>query len=123
LAPEAVDHVNAHGTGTPAGDAAELAALRAALGAHAARIPITATKSSTGHLLGASGAVEAVIAVQSLRTGILPPTINLDDPEFADVDIVTDARVHPIRTVLSNSFGFGGHNGALVLRRAEGNPR
>ncbi|REJ08246.1 beta-ketoacyl-[acyl-carrier-protein] synthase family protein [Microbacterium bovistercoris] len=118
-----IDHVNAHGTGTPAGDRAELQALRSALGEHLPGIPITATKSSTGHLLGASGAVEAVFAVQSLLTGILPPTINLDDPEFGDVDIVTDARAHPVETVLSNSFGFGGHNGALVLRRAEGADR
>ncbi|MVQ42051.1 beta-ketoacyl-ACP synthase II [Microbacterium sp. MAH-37] len=115
-----VGHVNTHGTGTPAGDAAELAALRASLGDRLSGIPLTATKSSTGHLLGASGAVEAVIAVQSLLTGILPPTINLDAPEFGDVDIVTEARRLPIDTVLSNSFGFGGHNGALVLRRAEG---
>ncbi|MFE6995572.1 beta-ketoacyl-[acyl-carrier-protein] synthase family protein [Microbacterium sp. NPDC057659] len=120
IAATEVDHVNTHGTGTPAGDAAELSALRAALGDRLPDIPITATKSTTGHLLGASGAVEAVVAAQSLLTGVLPPTINLDEPEFGDVDIVTEARRHPVRTVLSNSFGFGGHNGALVLRRAEG---
>ncbi|MBS1672726.1 MAG: beta-ketoacyl-[acyl-carrier-protein] synthase family protein [Actinobacteria bacterium] len=115
-----IDHVNAHGTGTLAGDAAELAALEAVFGARARRIPITATKSSTGHLLGASGAVEAVLAIQTLRTGVIPPTINLDDPEFRDWDVVAgsarDAGL--IRRVLSESFGFGGHNGAIVLERA-----
>ncbi|VXB20097.1 3-oxoacyl-(acyl-carrier-protein) synthase, KASII [Microbacterium sp. 8M] len=117
--PDAIDHINAHGTGTPAGDAAELAAYTAVFGDRARRIPITATKSSTGHLLGASGAVEAVLAVRALRTGVLPPTINLDDPEFGDWDIVRGAArdVGPIRRVLSPSFGFGGHNGALIFAR------
>ncbi|WP_353115715.1 beta-ketoacyl-[acyl-carrier-protein] synthase family protein [Microbacterium sp.] len=117
LSPADIDHVNAHGTGTAAGDAAELAALRAVFGDRAPRIPLTATKSSTGHLLGASGAVEAVIAVQTLRTGIIPPTRNLDDPEFADWDIVsgTARTTGSLRRVLSPSFGFGGHNGAVVL--------
>ena len=116
--PHAIDHVNAHGTGTPAGDAAELAALEAVFGDRARRIPITATKSSTGHLLGASGAVEAVLAILTLRTGLIPPTINVDDPEFGDWDIAGAAReAGPIRRVLSPSFGFGGHNGAVVLEQ------
>ncbi|MGO4680576.1 beta-ketoacyl-[acyl-carrier-protein] synthase family protein [Microbacterium sp. 2MCAF23] len=112
-----IDHVNAHGTGTPAGDAAELAALENVFGAHARQIPTTATKSSTGHLLGASGAVEAILAIQTLRTGLIPPTINLDDPDFPEWDIVrgTARAAGPIRRVLSPSFGFGGHNGAIVL--------
>lgn len=115
---ETVDHINAHGTGTPAGDAAELSALEAALGDRARAVPISATKSSTGHLLGASGVLEAVIAVQSLRSGLLPPTINLEDPEFDGWDIVADeARRQQTGAVLSNSFGFGGHNGAVLITR------
>ncbi|MBO1806329.1 beta-ketoacyl synthase N-terminal-like domain-containing protein [Leucobacter ruminantium] len=117
--PADVDHVNAHGTGTPAGDAAELLALEAALGERARRIPITATKSSTGHLLGAAGALEAIVSIMTLRTGLLPPTLNLEDPEFDGWDFVTGAaRERPVDAVLSTSFGFGGHNGALLLRRA-----
>ncbi|MGP5394859.1 beta-ketoacyl-[acyl-carrier-protein] synthase family protein [Arthrobacter rhombi] len=115
---ETVDHINAHGTGTPAGDAAELNALEAALGDRARTIPISATKSSTGHLLGASGVVEAVIAVQSIRSGMLLPTINLEDPEFDGWDIVAgEARRQQVGAVLSNSFGFGGHNGAVLFTR------
>ncbi|GAA1344845.1 beta-ketoacyl-ACP synthase II [Arthrobacter roseus] len=118
---DAVDHINAHGTGTPTGDAAELNALEAALGDRARGIPISATKSSMGHLLGASGVVEAVIAVQTLRDGLLPPTCNLDDPEFDGWDIVTgEARQQPVSAVLSNSFGFGGHNGAVLITRGNG---
>ncbi|MEV8339328.1 beta-ketoacyl-[acyl-carrier-protein] synthase family protein [Leucobacter sp. NPDC077196] len=117
VSPDAVDHVNLHGTGTPAGDAAELAALDAALGARARTVPVTATKSSTGHLLGAAGVVEAVISVESLRAQRIPPTLNLTDPEFPDFDVVSGrARSAEIRTVLSTSFGFGGHNGAILLR-------
>ncbi|MGO2036181.1 MAG: beta-ketoacyl-[acyl-carrier-protein] synthase family protein [Brevibacterium sp.] len=114
-----IDHINAHATGTPAGDSAELAAFDAALGATGHLIPISATKSSTGHLLGASGIVEAIIAVHTLREQTLPPTLNLGDPEFDDWDIVAgQAReIESIDTVLSTSFGFGGHNGAIVLRR------
>ncbi len=115
---KSVDHINAHGTGTPAGDAAELRALEAALGDHARRIPISATKSSMGHLLGASGVAEAIIAVQSIREEMLPPTLNLADPMVDGWDFVTDtARRQRVDTVLSNSFGFGGHNGALLITR------
>lgn len=115
-----VDHVNAHGTGTPAGDVAELTALDAALGDRARGIPVTATKSSTGHLLGASGVVEAIISIGTLREGRIPPTINLDDPEFGDWDLVAGtAREARLDTVLSTSFGFGGHNGAVLFTRAE----
>lgn len=116
--PGAVDHVNAHGTGTPAGDAAEIAALRVVFTDRLAAIPLTATKSSTGHLLGASGVVEAIIAVQTLRHSILPPTINLHDSEFDDLDFVTAPRESRVRNVLSNSFGFGGHNGAVLFTRS-----
>ena len=114
-----VGHINAHGTSTPAGDAAEAKALAAVFGERLAAVPITATKSSTGHLLGASGVVEAVIAVQSLRTGLLPPTLNLDSPEF-DLDFISGtARKQQVDTVLSTSFGFGGHNAALLLTHAQ----
>ena len=115
ITPDEVDHVNAHGTGTLAGDDAELAALERGLGARAGRVPISATKSSTGHLLGAAGVVEAVIAAMTLRDQVLPPTINLTDPA-RDWDFVRDAaRSHAVGTVLSTSFGFGGHNAALIL--------
>lgn len=118
VGPEAVDHINAHGTGTPAGDAAELLALEAALGEHARRTPISATKSSTGHLLGAGGVVEAIISVMSLRQRLLPPTLNLDDPEFDGWDFVAgEARPAVVSRVLSTSFGFGGHNGAVLIER------
>ena len=115
--PADIDHINAHGTGTPAGDPVELRALETALGDRARRVPITATKSSTGHLLGAAGIVEAILAVMSMRDGIVPPTLNLDDPEFAGWDFVSGAaRSARLRAVLSTSFGFGGHNGAVLLR-------
>ncbi|WP_029088498.1 beta-ketoacyl-[acyl-carrier-protein] synthase family protein [Brevibacterium album] len=117
LGPEAVDHINAHGTGTPAGDAAELRALESALGARAREVPLSAVKSSTGHLLGASGVVEAVIAVNSLVSGLLPPILNLDEPEFVGWGFVTgQARSQEVGAVLSTSFGFGGHNGAVLFR-------
>lgn len=119
VGPEAVDHINAHGTGTPAGDAAELLALEAALGEHARRTPISATKSSTGHLLGAGGVVEAIISVMALRQRLLPPTLNLDDREFDGWDFVAgEARPAAVSRVLSTSFGFGGHNGAVLIERS-----
>lgn len=123
-----IDHINAHATGTPAGDAAELIAFDAALGETVHSIPISATKSSTGHLLGASGVVEAIIAVRAMADQRLPPTLNLKNCEFDGWDIVTDqarAAGHsekPIDTVLSTSFGFGGHNGAIILRRPREQP-
>ncbi|WP_231444219.1 beta-ketoacyl-[acyl-carrier-protein] synthase family protein [Brevibacterium zhoupengii] len=120
LGADDIDHINAHATGTPAGDAAELKAFEAALGETARSIPISATKSSTGHLLGASGVVEAIIAIRTMAEQRLPPTLNLGDPEFAGWNIVAgqarDAG-DSINSVLSTSFGFGGHNGAIILRR------
>ncbi|WP_231916194.1 beta-ketoacyl-[acyl-carrier-protein] synthase family protein [Microbacterium karelineae] len=113
--PDDVDHVNAHATGTPIGDAAELAALDAALGARVRRIPVTATKSSTGHLLGASGVLDAIVSVLTIDGGVIPPTRNLDDPE-PGWDFVASPRRTTVGAVLSTSFGFGGHNAALVLR-------
>lgn len=117
----AVDYVNAHATSTPVGDVAEVAALRTIFGAALDATPVSATKSMTGHLLGAAGAVEAVFCVRAIETGLLPPTINLDDP---DPDCALDhvagkARRAEVRVALSNSFGFGGTNAALVIGRAD----
>lgn len=120
IAPSEVDHVNAHATSTPEGDRAELAAIRTIFGDHAPRVAVTANKSMLGHTLGAAGAVEAIVCIQALRHGVVPPTINLDDPdEGADgLDLTPRAagRRH-LRVALSNSFGFGGQNSALVFRR------
>src|SRR5206468_8862182 len=115
-----IGHINAHATSTPAGDVAEGLALRAAFGAALDRVPVTATKSCTGHLLGAAGALEAAFTVKTMVEGVVPATRNLDDP---DDDIALDVvRVEPRHTqvaaALSNSFGFGGHNVALVFTSA-----
>ncbi|HEY0485399.1 MAG TPA: beta-ketoacyl-ACP synthase II [Mycobacteriales bacterium] len=115
--PSDVDYVNAHGTGTKLNDAAESLVLRTVLG----EVPTSSTKSMTGHLMGAAGALEAVLCVQALRTGLLPPTVNLDelDPECAGLDYIRDsARRADPRVVVSTSFGFGGHNAVIVLRKA-----
>ncbi len=116
-----IQHVNAHATSTPAGDPVEARALRAVLGKHADSVPVSATKSMTGHLLGAAGAVEALFCVRSIETGVVPPTINLDDPDpGCDVDhVVGTARETPVRVALSNSFGFGGTNASLVFLACE----
>ncbi|MCZ2404927.1 beta-ketoacyl-ACP synthase II [Paenarthrobacter sp. Z7-10] len=117
--PEDVAHVNAHATSTPVGDRPEYTALRAALGDHVQNVPVSATKSQTGHLLGASGAVEAVMTVLAVYERKAPATINLEnqDPEIP-LDIVTTARDLPSGDIvaLSNSFGFGGHNAVVVIR-------
>ncbi|GBF77544.1 beta-ketoacyl-[acyl-carrier-protein] synthase II [Paenibacillus sp. 598K] len=117
-----IDVISAHATSTFIGDRSETAAIKQVFGEQAYRIPITANKSMTGHMLGASGAVEAVALVRSLQTGIIPPTINLEDPDpVCDLDIVAnEARSANLRVGLSNSFGFGGHNSAIVLRTYEG---
>ncbi len=117
LGPEDVGHINAHATSTPLGDLAESRAFATALGGH--RPPVTATKSNTGHLLGAAGAVEAIAAVLALRSGVVPAIRNLDDlDDEADVDAVrTMPRQHPHDVALSTSFGFGGHDISLVLTR------
>jgi 3-oxoacyl-[acyl-carrier-protein] synthase II len=121
LAPEAVDYINAHGTGTHLNDSMETRAIRRAFGPHADRLAISSTKSMMGHLMGAAGAVEAIACVKSLETGWVHPTINYEypDPE-CDLDYVPNQarRLEP-EVVLSNSFGFGGHNGCLVFRRWE----
>jgi len=118
--PSEVDHVNAHATSTPEGDKAELAAIRTIFGDHAGNVAVTANKSMLGHTLGAAGAVEAIVTVQALRNGVVPPTINLDDADdaAAGLDLTPKvARERHMRVALSNSFGFGGQNTALVFRR------
>ncbi|HKE11893.1 MAG TPA: beta-ketoacyl-[acyl-carrier-protein] synthase II, partial [Myxococcota bacterium] len=111
----------AHATSTPAGDPAEARAIRAVFGDHVDRLPVSATKSMTGHLLGAAGAVEALLCVRALEAQLLPPTINLDqpDPECTLDHVVGKARRCSVRVALSNSFGFGGTNASLVLTRWE----
>jgi 3-oxoacyl-[acyl-carrier-protein] synthase II len=118
-----IDHVNAHATSTPEGDPAELQAIRTIFGDHAERIPITANKSMLGHTLGAAGAIEAIASVLTIRDGCVPPTINLTDPDplAAGLDLTPNrAAKREVHTVLSNSFGFGGQNTALIFRRWAG---
>ena len=117
---EQVDYINAHGTSTMVGDRAEIAAIRSLFGAHAEQMMISSTKSMTGHLLGAAGGVEAIYSILGLYEGVVPPTINLDapDPDVAGLDLVPhEARDSAIQIALSNSFGFGGTNGSLLLQR------
>ncbi|MGI9204281.1 MAG: beta-ketoacyl-ACP synthase II [Woeseiaceae bacterium] len=118
LDPSDIDYLNAHGTSTPVGDKGETAAIKRAFGASAANLAVSSTKSCTGHLLGAAGAVEAIFSVLAIRDGILPPTINLENPDAAcDLDYVPNtAREATVRTAISNSFGFGGTNASLVFR-------
>lgn len=118
IKPKDVSYINAHGTSTPLGDPAETEAIKQAFGDHAYEIPISSTKSMTGHLAGGSGALEAAISMQALRTGMIPPTTNLETPDPAcDLDYVPhQARRANLEFVLSNSFGFGGHNATLVLK-------
>jgi 3-oxoacyl-[acyl-carrier-protein] synthase II len=117
--PEQIDYVNAHGTSTPLGDLAETHAMKRALGDHAYKTLVSSTKSMTGHLLGAAGGVEAVFSVLALKHGVVPPTINLDNPgEGCDLDFVPNvAREKKVDVAMSNGFGFGGTNGTLVFRR------
>ena len=116
IEPGEVDHVNAHATSTPVGDAAEAAVLRLVLGDDAGRIPVTSTKSLTGHMLTAAGAFEALACLTAMRHQAIPPTINLEDPDVDLCLVANEARPHPTRIAVSNSFGFGGSNTTLVLR-------
>lgn len=122
LEPSAIDYINAHGTATSAGDIAETKAIKVALGKHARSVAISSNKSMIGHCLGASGAIEAVATVLTIVNSLLPPTINLTDPDPAcDLDYVPlEARFHKVDVAASNSFGFGGHNVTLVFRRFDG---
>ncbi len=116
---DSIDYVNAHGTSTPANDSNETAAIKSALGQRAQEIPVSSTKSMTGHLLGGSGGIEAVACVLALQHNVVPPTINYTNPDpDCDLDVVPNAaREHTLETVLSNSFGFGGHNVCLAFQR------
>jgi len=118
LNPEDVDHLNGHATSTIAGDIAETVAIRRCFADHADSLPVSATKSTTGHLLGAAGAVEAIFSILAIRDQVVPPTINLDDPDpQCDLDYVPNtARDAKLQVAMSNSFGFGGTNGTLVFR-------
>ncbi|MEO7071632.1 MAG: beta-ketoacyl-[acyl-carrier-protein] synthase family protein [Rhodanobacter sp.] len=120
LAPQDIDYINAHGTGTVANDVTETRAIHLAFGTHAARVAISSTKSMHGHALGASGALELVAVIGALRDGVVPPTVNLEQPDPAcDLDYVPNvARQMPVRAALSNSFAFGGLNAVLALKRA-----
>jgi 3-oxoacyl-[acyl-carrier-protein] synthase II len=116
---EDIDYVNAHGTSTPAGDLAETIALKRAFGDAAKTVPISSTKSMTGHLLGAAGGIEAIFSILAIRDQALPPTINLDnqDPE-CDLDFIANtARDAKVNFAMSNSFGFGGTNGTLIFKK------
>lgn len=119
LAPEDVDYINAHGTSTPAGDIAETKAIKGTFGSHARRLSVSSTKSMTGHMLGAAGGAEAIFSLLAIRDQVAPPTINYETPDPAcDLDCVPNtARNMKIDVALSNSFGFGGTNGTLILRR------
>lgn len=116
--PEDVDYINAHGTSTPAGDELEVIAIKRTFNDHAYKLAVSSTKSMIGHLLGAAGAVEAIFCILAMRDGVLPPTINLENPsEGCDLNLVPNvAQQRAVKVALSNSFGFGGTNGTLIFR-------
>jgi len=119
ISPSDIQYVNAHGTSTPIGDALETQAIKRAFGEHSKKLAVSSTKSMTGHLLGGAGGLEAGITILALRDQVLPPTVNLDNPDpECDLDYVPNvARKSPLNIALSNSFGFGGTNGSLIFRR------
>ena len=119
ISPDQVDYINAHGTSTPLGDLAETKAIKTTFGGHAYKMPVSSTKSELGHLLGASGGVEAVILAKTIERNLIPPTVNLDHPdEGCDLDYVPHkARDKKVTIALSNSFGFGGHNACILMRK------
>jgi 3-oxoacyl-[acyl-carrier-protein] synthase II len=122
VAPDEIDYVNAHGTGTPLGDAAETKAIKDVFGSHAYELAVSSTKSMTGHMFGAAGAVEAIASALAVYHGVLPPTINYEHPDPAcDLDYVpNEAREAEVRVALSNAMGLGGHNGCVLLGRVDG---
>lgn len=121
IAPDAIDYINAHGTSTPLGDLAETIAIKRVFGDHASEMIISSTKSAIGHTLGASGGLELIATAFAIRHGVIPPTINLDEPgEGCDLDYCPNtARDARVRVAMSNSFGFGGHNACIIIRRFE----
>jgi 3-oxoacyl-[acyl-carrier-protein] synthase II len=123
ITPAEIDYINAHGTSTPLGDEIELGAVTRLVGNDAAHISMSSTKSSIGHLLGAAGAVEAIFSILAMRDGLVPPTINLDNPSVeTSIDLTPHhSKKRKVDVVLSNSFGFGGTNASLVFRRLVNN--
>ena len=121
IVPEAIDYINAHGTSTPLNDKTETAAVKAAFKEHAYQLAMSSTKSNTGHLLGASGAIEAIISIKALQNGLIPPTIHYQNPDAqCDLDIVANTpRKQDIQYAMSNSLGFGGHNASLIFKKWE----
>ena len=117
LAPDKIDYINAHGTSTPLGDEIELGAVKRVFGEHAYELSMSSTKSAIGHLLGAAGSVEAIFSILAIRDGVVPPTLNLDNPSpSCDIDLVPkQAKRRKVRYALSNSFGFGGTNASLIF--------
>jgi 3-oxoacyl-(acyl-carrier-protein) synthase len=121
LSPEDIDYVNAHGTSTPQNDPMETMAIKTALGPRAREVPVSSTKSMTGHMIAAAGAVEAIVAIQTILTGKVPPTINYETPDpDCDLNYVPNVAIdRRVDAAISNSFGFGGHNSSLIFVRAE----
>jgi 3-oxoacyl-[acyl-carrier-protein] synthase II len=119
LKPEEIDYINAHGTSTQLNDAMETKAIKTAFGDYAYKVPISSTKSMTGHLIGCAGAIEPAICLMTINHGIIPPTINYENPDpDCDLDYVPNtARKVDVTTALTNSFGFGGHNSVLILKK------
>jgi 3-oxoacyl-[acyl-carrier-protein] synthase II len=117
LKPDQIDYINAHGTSTPLNDKSETAAIKTAFGELAYDIPVSSTKSMTGHMIGAAGSIEAIFCLLAMQDGLIPPTINYETPDpLCDLDVVpNEARKAELNITMSNSFGFGGHNATLIL--------
>jgi 3-oxoacyl-[acyl-carrier-protein] synthase II len=120
MSPDDVDYVNVHGTSTPLGDVAETLAIKEVFGDHAYKLSISSTKSMTGHLLGAAGAIEGIASILAVKHGVIPPTINFEHPD-EEIDQALDltlneAKERPVRAALSNTFGFGGHNASVIFK-------